>query len=293
MGLGCLAFVIAFLSGPRVMINTRLQPVILPEDIEQYVADSESGFDDIVPGAEKKIFWADKQHSRTPFAVIYLHGFSATRQETAPLSQKVAQRFGANLFCTRLTGHGRDGKAMLDGSVNAWLNDAAETLKIGQQIGEKIIIIGTSTGGDHRQLAGSPANRKKHCGSHPDLTQLRSSQRHVGNTPLPWGGILAELIIGKERGWGTQKSRPWEILDQPLPHPGTAAYDGNGEIDKIFGSVFDSNAGIGHLFACRPSGRRGQHRKHIQKIWFKTKTTNPLYRITRPASACVGRGYFV
>ncbi|WP_321414527.1 alpha/beta fold hydrolase [uncultured Desulfobacter sp.] len=201
LGLGCLAFVIAFLSGPRVMINTRLQPVILPEDIEQYVADSESGFDDIVPGAEKKIFWADKQHSRTPFAVIYLHGFSATRQETAPLSQKVAQRFGANLFCTRLTGHGRDGKAMLDGSVNAWLNDAAETLKIGQQIGEKIIIIGTSTGGTIASwLAAQPTARN--IAAVILISPNFGPANGMSEILLwPWGGYLAELIIGKERGW--------------------------------------------------------------------------------------------
>ncbi|MDD4273595.1 MAG: hypothetical protein PHG14_07705 [Desulfobacter postgatei] len=38
---------------------------------------------------------------------VYIHGFSATRKETAPLSDLVAKTLNANLFYTRLSGHGR------------------------------------------------------------------------------------------------------------------------------------------------------------------------------------------
>jgi alpha-beta hydrolase superfamily lysophospholipase len=76
-----------------------------------------------------------------------LHGFSATRQDTAPLASKVAQGLGANLFETRFTGHGStDPQAMLEGSVHRWLNDTAEALEIGKRLGEHVIVIGTSTG---------------------------------------------------------------------------------------------------------------------------------------------------
>jgi hypothetical protein len=39
-----------------------------------------------VPGAEKKIIWAGEAAQKTPLSIVYLHGFSATRQERAPQS---------------------------------------------------------------------------------------------------------------------------------------------------------------------------------------------------------------
>ncbi len=200
-GLGFLILAIAFLSGPKVVMDTRLQPVHLPKDLDAYVADSESAFDDIVPGAEKRIFWAGETHVQTPFSVIYLHGFSATRQETAPLPEMIAKRLGANLFCTRFTGHGRTGQAMLNGSVNAWLNDAVEALKIGQRIGEKVIVTGTSTGGTVAAwLAAQPvaADVAAFILISPNFGLANRMSKIL---LWPWGRHLAELIIGKERSF--------------------------------------------------------------------------------------------
>ena len=73
--------------------------------------------------------------------------FSATRQETAPLSELVSQALGANLFYTRLTGHGRTGSALACARVNDWLNDVVEAYEIGRRLGKKVIMIGCSTGG--------------------------------------------------------------------------------------------------------------------------------------------------
>lgn len=36
------------LSGPRVNIDTEIDPVNLPEDLDRYRVESESGFDDIL-----------------------------------------------------------------------------------------------------------------------------------------------------------------------------------------------------------------------------------------------------
>lgn len=200
-GLGLLLFVTAFLSGPRITIDTRLRPCDLPKNLEKYVADCEAVFNDIVPGAEKSIVWAGTNHSQTPFSVIYLHGFSATRQETAPLSQMVARQLGANLFCTRFTGHGRTGEAMLEGSVNAWCNDAVQALKIGRQLGENLVVIGTSTGGTMATwLAAQPMAE--------DIAALILISPNYGLANgmsevllWPWGEQIAELLIGKQRTW--------------------------------------------------------------------------------------------
>ncbi|NDY74360.1 hypothetical protein DO021_13610 [Desulfobacter hydrogenophilus] len=82
-------------------------------------------------GTNKK---AGKNHTQNTFSVIYIHGFPATRQETTPLSEMVAKQSRVNLFCTRFTAHGHTVNPMLVGSVNAWINDAMDALKIGQQI---------------------------------------------------------------------------------------------------------------------------------------------------------------
>ncbi|HEY0929424.1 MAG TPA: alpha/beta fold hydrolase [Gemmatimonas sp.] len=86
-------------------------------------------------------------HHRTPWSVVYLHGFSATRQETAPLAEDVAAALGANLFETRLRGHGLPGDSLRDVTAHDWLMDAEEALAIGRLLGDTVLLIGTSTGG--------------------------------------------------------------------------------------------------------------------------------------------------
>jgi pimeloyl-ACP methyl ester carboxylesterase len=67
----------------------------------------------------------------------------------------VAKRLGANLFYTRLTGHGRDGAAMAEASVGDWVDDMAEAMAIGRRLGERVVVIGTSTGATLATLAAS------------------------------------------------------------------------------------------------------------------------------------------
>jgi esterase/lipase len=77
--------------------------------------------DGIRPGCEKKIVWYGDVRQQRDLAVVYLHGFSASRMETWPLCDRLAAVLGANLFYTRLTGHGQDGRAMGNATVGDWL----------------------------------------------------------------------------------------------------------------------------------------------------------------------------
>lgn len=208
MGLLILVIIVAaFLAGPRVEIDTTVHSVTLPADLETYVANSESAMDDIIPGTEKIIIWAGETGVQTPLSVVYLHGFSASRQETAPLSEIVASKLGANLFYTRFTGHGRGGNAMLEGSVNAWLNDAHEALAIGRRLGRKVIVIGMSTGGTAatwlatRDISDSVA---AFVLISPNFSLADSRSRFL---LWPWGGHLAELFIGPVRSWKPDNER--------------------------------------------------------------------------------------
>lgn len=98
------------------------------------------------PGCEKHVVWAGEPGVKTPVALLYIHGFSATGQELRPLPDLVAQGLAANLHFTRLTGHGQDGAAMGRATLADWLRDVAEALDIAATIGDQVIVMGCSTG---------------------------------------------------------------------------------------------------------------------------------------------------
>lgn len=112
-----------------------LRRIALPQDLDRYLREEEAGVPGITPGAEKSIVWAGKPGAKTPFSIIYLHGFTATRQEVAPVYDLVARSIGANVFYTRLTGHGMSGEALAAATLDDWINDTWEAYEIGERIG--------------------------------------------------------------------------------------------------------------------------------------------------------------
>jgi esterase/lipase len=119
----------------------------VPEEVDAYLIERERREPGVRPGTESIVNWAHRRPGRSTLALVYLHGYSATRQEVSPLADRVAASLGANVFYTRLTGHGRDADAMSSGTVEAWHQDAREALQIGSIIGERIVLMSTSTGG--------------------------------------------------------------------------------------------------------------------------------------------------
>ena len=115
--------------------------------IDNYLSNCESTFDDIVVGSEKLIRWHNNEKRQTNIALIYLHGFSASRQEISPVTENLADQLGANIYYARLQGHGRGSNAMAEGTVEGWKNDTRHAYEVAQLIGKKVILIGNSTGG--------------------------------------------------------------------------------------------------------------------------------------------------
>lgn len=118
-----------------------------PDNLDRYLRQQESRFDDIRSGACKRIRWCHPKHPhRTDLAIVYVHGFSATCQEVQPLCEQLADTLGTNLFYTRLTGHGRTSQAMATANLESWIEDAKEAARVGHAIGRRTVWIGTSTG---------------------------------------------------------------------------------------------------------------------------------------------------
>ena len=115
--------------------------------LDAYLAAREGRFDDIIEGVEKQIIWAGEAGVKTPISIIYLHGFTATSKEIRPVPDRLAAGLGANLYLGRFAGHGRAPMAMAEATVAQWMDDIGDAVEIGGQIGDKVIILATSTGG--------------------------------------------------------------------------------------------------------------------------------------------------
>ena len=175
---------------------------------------------------------ADSTKSQTEFAIVYFHGFSATRQETAPLSDSLAARLGANLFYTRLVGHGRSDDHMGDASINNWLNDAVEALTIGRKLGEKIIIIGMSTGATLATwLAGYDRSKYIYC--YVFLSpNFGPNDAKAEVLTWPWATYFARPILGETRTWTARnelQERYWHTS-----YPTTALFPMMGLVHLAF-----------------------------------------------------------
>lgn len=194
-----------YLLGPRVASDTTVsfRDDALGGDPQAYIAASEAKVGNIRPGLAKEIVWAyPASRAKTPLSIVYIHGFSASKGEVRPLPDKVAAALGANLYFTRLAGHGQDNAAMGDASLNDWINDTAEALAIGRAIGEKVIVIATSTGGSLAAYAAAQPALSKDVAALVLISPNFGVQASgAGLLTGPWGQQFAELLIGKERGF--------------------------------------------------------------------------------------------
>ena len=120
---------------------------LIGNDLDQYLKNKESQFSDLKKDVQKKIIWFRKKNTKTNISIVYIHGFSASSEEVRPLPDLIGKDIRANIFYTRLTGHGRSSDAMGLSSISNWVNDLHEAIEIGSRIGQKVILISTSTGG--------------------------------------------------------------------------------------------------------------------------------------------------
>lgn len=120
-----------------------------PDELERWIEEQEKKEAEVKDNTRAKIIWADaEKKEKTEYAFVYLHGFKASHGEGHPVHRDLAETFGCNLFLSRLEGHGLDtSKPLQQLSAASFERSALKALAIGERLGKKIIIIGTSTGG--------------------------------------------------------------------------------------------------------------------------------------------------
>jgi alpha-beta hydrolase superfamily lysophospholipase len=205
------SFGVMLMSGPRMPSDgfPAFDKTRLGADIDLYLGASENHFADIRPGAAKRVVWADPAtKAKTAFAVIYLHGFSASAEEIRPLPDRVAAALGANLYFTRLAGHGRSGDAMGEASLEDWLADFSESLAIGEALGNRVIVIGTSTGASLATLALADPKIASRISAAVFISPnygINSFGAFLLTTPV--APQLSKLLLGESRGFTPYNDR--------------------------------------------------------------------------------------
>jgi pimeloyl-ACP methyl ester carboxylesterase len=173
--------------------------------LEQRLTATEARFADLRADAARTVVWADPVgRRRTSLALVYLHGFSASRQEVSPVAELAAAALGANLYFARIPGHGRTSDAMAESSLRGWQAEGESAVAVGRLLGDRVVLIGTSTGGTlvtwlaarHADLAGAVLI-SPNFGVREAAAPLAA---------LPGGHALVRLFVGPYREFRTHST---------------------------------------------------------------------------------------
>lgn len=216
------AFAAAFwFLAPREPLEDGIafDPEAIGTDIDAYLYNRERAVPNLKRGAQKHVLWANPAtKAKTPLAFVYIHGFSATLEEIRPVPDRVARTLGANLHYTRLAGHGRDGAAMAQATVPAWRRDVAEALEIGRRIGERVVVIATSTGGSLAAVAATDPELNRQVAGIVFVSPnfgLMAEGSHM--LDMPFSRTLLPMILGNARGFAPHNSKHQEWWTERYP----------------------------------------------------------------------------
>ncbi len=200
--------IIVYLLGPQPespKYTNTLPSVPAVKGLEQFVATNEAAHQ-LRPNNQARVVWAnDSNKQKTDYAIVYLHGFSASQEEGNPVHRNIAKQFGCNLYLSRLAEHGIDtAEQLMHLTADNYWESAKQALAIGKQLGNKIILMGTSTGGTQAlQLAAAfPADVAALVLYSPNIAINDNNAWLLNNH---WGLQIARLVKGSNYNMPTDE----------------------------------------------------------------------------------------
>ena len=193
-------------------------------DLDEYLRESEARHSRVRRDLAKGILWNDPAaRSKTPLALAYLHGFSASRKDISPVVEMLAHKLGANAYFARLAAHGRTtADEFATVRPQDWLNDAREALAIGRRIGDRVILIGISTGA----LLATMAALEDQSGIaalvllSPNFAIQDWRAKYISGPMGPW---IAQLLIGEDYSFRPVTSGHADFWTSRYPSEGIVA----------------------------------------------------------------------
>jgi esterase/lipase len=193
-----LILVIVYLMGPHPatpVYDKKLPDVPSAANLDNYIQQHES-VHKIKPDNEARIVWAnDSLKNITEYAILYLHGFSASQGEGDPVHKHIAEKYKCNLYLSRLAEHGIDTtEKLLNLTADKYWESAKEAYAIASKLGKKVIIMGTSTGASLAlMLAANYPEIHSLILLSPNIEIFDGTAWIVNN---PWGLQIARLVTG-------------------------------------------------------------------------------------------------
>lgn len=201
---------LAYMFGPKpdtpVLDPTPITNQIAIDELDALIAEKESKMESLKPDNEATIFWVNDSVVKTEYAVVYLHGLSASRMEGNPVHYEFAKRYGMNMYLPRLQSHGIDiPDALGDLTPENYLQSAKDAIAIGKTIGERVIVMCCSTGGTLAfYLAAHDPEIEAVIAYSPNI-DIFDPNSHI--LTQPWGLQLTRLAFGG-------KNRSYEAPDE-------------------------------------------------------------------------------
>jgi pimeloyl-ACP methyl ester carboxylesterase len=197
IGIAFLIIVVIYLVGPKKpdpVFNQKLPSI--EGSVSRYV-DSIESISPVRPDNQARIIWAnDSLKNKTEYVLLYLHGFSASWYEGFPLNFDFGQRYHCNTYLSRLASHGLiSDNPLLDMTPEKLYESAKLALVIAHKLGDKVIIMSTSTGGTLALMLAA---------DYPDMVNglilyspnIRIKQKASLLLSKPWGLQIARANFG-------------------------------------------------------------------------------------------------
>jgi esterase/lipase len=204
--------VVVYWLGPapaKPQLDTKLpQMTASLVQLEQEIDAAERKQPGVKPNNQARIVWADATHKeKTRYSILYLHGFSASQEEGAPVHTNIARRFGCNLYLARLEDHGtQHPDVFLKLTPENMLASAKRALAIASQLGDSVIVMGTSNGGALGLFL--TANEPQVCALIAYSPAVALYDPAAILLDKPWGLQIARAVMGGDYAENKKSTEP-------------------------------------------------------------------------------------